>query len=282
MKKVLILLACILSLASCDDKKATEQAVVTESTDSLKRIIEQKDNEIQDMFATLNEIQEGFLQITAAENRVTLAKSGERSDKAEQLKEDIRFIAQTMQHNRELIEKLKKQAREGSVAAEQLRTTIENLTSELKEKNNQLEQLRNELAQRDVRIAELDNTVTTLNTDVATLKTESLEKSQTISSQDKQLNTAWYVFGTKKELTQNHILDKGKVLQGSFNKSYLTKIDIRIDKEIKLYSKSAKILTTHPTGSYTLQQDASKQYVLRISNPQLFWSTSKYLVVMVK
>ena len=73
-----------------------------------------------------------------------------------------------------------------------------------------------------------------------------------------------------------------EVLQGNFNKSYFTKIDIRIEKEVKLYSKSAKILTMHPSSSYTLQQDANKQYVLRINNPQIFWSTSKYLVILVK
>ena len=38
----------------------------------------------------------------------------------------------------------------------------------------------------------------------------------------------------------------------------------------------------HPSGSYTLTPDVNKQYVLRITNPQLFWSTSKYLVVLVK
>ena len=72
------------------------------------------------------------------------------------------------------------------------------------------------------------------------------------------------------------------MLRSNFNKEYFTKIDIRIDKEIKLYSKSAEILTSHPAGSYTLQRDANKQYVLRITNPDSFWSTSKYLVIQVK
>ena len=118
---------------------------------------------------------------------------------------------------------------------------------------------------------------------MTTLTEETKQKTQTISNQDKQLNTAWFVFGTKKELKEQHILQKGdKVLQSNFNKSYFTKIDIRVDKEIKLYSKSAKILTMHPSSSYTLQQDANKQYVLRITNPDIFWSTSKYLVILVK
>ena len=74
----------------------------------------------------------------------------------------------------------------------------------------------------------------------------------------------------------------GEVLQSNFDKDYFTKIDIRIDKEIKLYSSSAEMLTNHPASSYTLQRDAKKQYVLRINDPDAFWSTSKYLVILVK
>ena len=281
MKKLIFFALCMLSMTACDNKKS-DANTDNEKTDSLTRIIAQKDNEINDMLSTLNEIQEGFRQISAAENRVTLAKDGETTNRASQIRNDMNFIAQTMKHNRELIAKLQKQAREGSIAAEQLKTTIENLTSELEERNKEIAVLRDELAQKDVRITELDQTVTTLNEDVAQLRTETQEQSNTISNQDRQIHTAWYVFGTKKELTQNRILEKGRVLQSNFNRNYFTKIDIRVDKEIRLYSKSAKILTSHPASSYTLQQDASKQYVLRITNPEVFWSTSKYLVVQVK
>ena len=72
------------------------------------------------------------------------------------------------------------------------------------------------------------------------------------------------------------------MLRADFNRDYFTKIDIRVDKEIRLYSRYAKLLTAHPEGSYTLTQDANKQYILRITNPQQFWSASKYLVVMVR
>lgn len=283
MKNLLFIAFCLLGLAACDNaQKAPAVDSNSEKTDSLNRIIEQKENEINDMLTTLNEIQDGFRQISAAENRVTLAKDGESTNKASQIRNDMKFIAQTMKHNRELIAKLQKQAREGSIAAEQLKTTIENLTAELEDKTQQLEVLRNELAQKDVHIAELDQVVNTLNENVEQLKTETEEKANTISNQDRQIHTAWYVFGTKKELANNHVLEGGKVLQANFNKNYFTKIDIRVEKEIKLYSKSAKILTSHPASSYTLQPDASKQYVLRITNPDVFWSTSKYLVVQVK
>ena len=275
MRKLFAIALCMLSLAACDNSNKNASTAENERTDSLNRVIAQKDNEINDMLSTLNEIQEGFRQISAAENRVTLAKTGESSNRTSQIRSDMEFIAQTMKHNRELIAKLQRQAREGSVAAEQLKTTIE-------DKTKQIDVLRRELAQKDVRITELDQTVTTLNNDVENLKTETREKANTISNQDRQIHTAWYVFGTKKELAENRILEKGDVLKSNFNRNYFTKIDIRVDKEIKLYSKSAKILTSHPSSSYTLQRDASKQYILRITNPEVFWSTSKYLVVQVK
>ena len=41
-------------------------------------------------------------------------------------------------------------------------------------------------------------------------------------------------------------------------------------------------MTVHPSGSYSLDKDSNRQYILRISNPQIFWSTSKYLVILVK
>lgn len=282
MRNLFIIAFCLLGMTACNNATQPQTNTNDEKADSLSRIIEQKDNEINDMLSTLNEIQDGFRQISAAENRVTLAKDGETTNKASQIRNDMAFIAQTMKHNRELIAKLQKQAREGSVAAEQLKTTIENLTAELEDKTQQLQVLRAELEQKDMHIAELDQVVTTLNEDVAQLKTETEEKTTTISNQDRQIHTAWYVFGTKDELKKNHVLESGKVLQANFNKNYFTKIDIRVDKEIKLYSKSAKILTSHPSSSYTLQPDASKQYILRITNPEVFWSTSKYLVIQVK
>ena len=152
----------------------------------------------------------------------------------------------------------------------------------MEEKDGQIRQLQAELEAKNVQIGELTEQVNDLSENVSHLQSETTQKSQTISVQDKQLNTAWFVYGTKSELKEQHILVDGKVLQSNFNREYFTKIDIRVDKEIRLYSRSAKLLTTHPESSYTLAQDANKQYILRISNPQLFWSTSKYLVVLVK
>lgn len=282
MKKMLFIAACLMALTACKNEKTENSLSQVSQADSLQKIIAQKDNEINDMMGIFNDIEEGFRQINEAENKVSLAKDGEGADRSQRIRENVQFIQQRLSENRALIEKLRQQLRESSVNGEQMKRTLDNMVKQLEEKDRQLKDLRAQLEAKDIHIEELDMTINSLNNDVTSLKGESEQKTKTINVQDKQLNTAWFVFGTKKELKEQNILVNGKVLQGNFNKNYFTKIDIRVDKEIKLYSKSAKILTTHPSSSYSLTRDANDQYVLRITNTQLFWSTSKYLVIQVK
>ena len=67
-----------------------------------------------------------------------------------------------------------------------------------------------------------------------------------------------------------------------FATDYFTKVDIRQTQNIKFYSKSAKMLTTHPAGSYRLSKNDAGEYELHILNTQKFWSVSRFLVVLVK
>ena len=288
MKKLFIFAICAISLASCNEatRKAENQARA--ERDSLNQVIAQKDDEINDMMTTLIDIEEGFREITEAQSRVTLAKSGEGTNTKQRIEENFQFIQSMMQQNKDLINKLKQQVRESSIKGDKLKKVIANLTEQMEQKDKQITNLVEELELKNIHIGELKYAINSLREDAKAMQDENDAQSKTISAQEKQLNTAWFAYGTKDELkkqqiiTKDGLFSKNKILQGDFNKEYFTKIDLRVDKEIKLYSKSAKILTTHPSSSYTLQQDANKQYVLRITDPQTFWGTSKYLVVQVK
>lgn len=282
MKKMMLLGLCALVMVGCKNEQAKTDNTMINMRDSLNKIIEQKNNEINDFLSVINEVEEGFKEINEAQGRVSVAKTGEGTNHKQLIRENVEFIQQTLRQNKALIAKLKQQLRESSISSEALKQTIENLVSQLEEKDKQIHSLLAELDSKDIHINELNEDIANLNSDVNTLTEEDKKKTQTINNQDAALNAAWFVYGTKSELKAQNILVDGKVLQDNFNKDYFTKIDIRVDKEIKLYSRSAKMLTSHPSSSYTLQKDANKQYVLRITNPQLFWSTSKYLVILVK
>ena len=270
MKKLFILAIGAFAMASCNQEAVKKAEVAaTQQRDSLEQIIAQKDNEINDMMTTLSDIEEGFREITEAQSRVTLAKQGEGTNTMVRIKENMQFIQAAMKQNKELINKLKQQVRESTVKGTQLKKIIDNLTQQMETKDKQIQTLREELDKKDIHIAELDEKVADLNTNVTNLTADNTEKQQTINTQDKALHSGWFVFGTKKELKEQNILSSGEVLRSNFNKEYF-------------YSKSAEILTSHPASSYTLQRDANKQYVLRITNPEAFWATSKYLVILVK
>jgi chromosome segregation ATPase len=284
MRKLLFVacLGAVLLTGCSDDQKKAANLAQMQQRDSLNRIIAQKDSQLDDIMGTMNEVEQGFKQINDAENRVSIAKDGEGANKRQVIKENIKFIADRMNQNKALIAKLRRQLGASGSKSKKLQKTIDDLTAQLEEKSKQLQALQEELDKKDIHISELDETINNLITTAGNLSAESEKKSETISTQDKQLNTAWFAYGTKKELKEQEIYVKGKILQGSFNKTYFTKIDIRGVKEIKLYSKGAKLLTSHPSSSYSLVANPDKQLTLKITNPQLFWSTSKYLVVMVK
>ena len=288
MKKLFIFAMCAMAMASCNEaaKKAENQARA--ERDSLNQVIAQKDDEINDMMTTFVDIEEGFREITEAQNRVTLAKEGEGTNTKQRIAENFQFIQSMMQQNKDLINKLKQQVRESSIKGDKLKKIIANLTEQMEKKDAQIAEMQAQLEATDIHIGELKNEISNMKDDARALQTENDTQAKKLKEQEKQMNTAWFVFGTKDELkkqqivTKDGLFSKKKILEGNFNKDYFTKIDIRVDKEIKLYSKDAKVLTVHPASSYKLQPDANKQYVLRITDPQTFWSTSKYLVIQVK
>ena len=286
MKKLAVLIVCAAVMASCDGLSGGSKDQLKAENDSLLMELTQRNAELDEMMGTFNDISEGFRQINAAESRVDLQRGavseGSLSAK-QQIATDIEFIQKQMQENKEQIAKLEAMLKSSKNNSTQLKKAVESLTQELVAKTQRIEELQAELASKNIRIQELDAAVTGLSTDKEVLTAENEAKAKTVAEQDKALNTAWFVFGTKNILTNTGLFQKKQVLKdGDINKDYFTQVDIRTTKEIKLYSKSADVLTTHPAGSYALEKDDKDQLVLKITNPKDFWSVSRYLVIQVK
>ena len=281
MKKLAVLFVCVALLASCDGFKGGSKDLKAEN-DSLLMELNQRNAELDDMMGTFNEVQEGFRKINAAESRVDLQRGNSASAK-QQIASDIEFISKQMEENKAQIAKLQAQLKNSNYNSAQMKKAVAALTAELNAKQQRIEELQTELASKNIRIQELDAAVSDLSVAKETLAAENEAKAKTVAEQEKSLNAAWFVFGTKSELKAQKILQSGDVLKSAdFNKDYFTQIDIRTTKEIKLYSKRAELLTTHPTGSYELVKDDKGQLTLKITNPTEFWSVSRYLVIQVK
>lgn len=273
---------CVAALASCTNVKREKE--LTARNDSLTVALNEKNVALDQAMQAIADIQEGFRVINEAEGRVAIQSQGaEGITDAQRLKEDILFIQQKMADNRKQIEDLQKKLAAGGAETANLRKVLANLQKELEAKVVRIAALQGELASKNIRIAELDSAVVMLTGDVNALQEITDVQQEVIEQQITQLNTAWYVYGTAKELKEQNILKNGKVLSSTeFNKNYFTEIDVRDDKVFPLYAKHAKLLTAHPDGSYEFTKDDEKLLTFHIIDADAFWSVSRYMVIQVR
>ena len=291
MKKILLSVAVMVSMmfTACYSKSGDVEKLRQEN-DSLVQLNAQTKADFDEMLQLMNDVEDGFKQIKEAENYLVVQSSatGEVDmTTRERLKSDMQLVAQTLKDNKEKLAKLQSQLKNSKYQSSQFQKTVERLNAEIESKTAMIVSLQEELAKRDVRIQELDNAVSELAGQVNTLSEETEKQKSTISSQEKEINTVYYVFGTTKELKEQKIISGGglfkasEVMKGDFNKNYFTKEDLRTFKQVSLESKKAKLLTAHPEGSYTFEKNDKDLLTLVITNPTEFWSLSKYLVIKV-
>ncbi|MEG1544091.1 MAG: hypothetical protein RR382_06150 [Tannerellaceae bacterium] len=289
MKKVVLVCFCTALLASCGQNSADYKLLKAEN-DSLRLENTKNTDDVNEMLATLNDVEADFQSIRDAENYLTVQQQagGEfNQTKREQIKQNMQLITETLKKNKEQIAQLQDQLKKSGFKSAALKKTIDRLSSELDQKTTMIVSLQEDLAKKNIRIQELDDMVSSLNEDVEGLAATTAAQSEKISAQDKALNTAYYCFGTSKELKDQKILSggglfaKSKALKTDFNKDYFISIDIREVKDIPLFAGKAKLKSNHPDGSYELVKDVDGNLTLHISDPKSFWSLGKYLVIEV-
>ena len=293
MKRIFIfsLLAIFaISLTSCVSSKKYD--ALQAQLDSLSVTSTAKSAEFEEVFATLNEVEDGLKSIREAENILVLqSQTGGaevQPNSREQLKSDVAAIGEAIKNYKKQIDKLKNDNR---IQSSQFKKRLTALTKELEAKSELIDDLSRQLAEKDTQlkvktqqIATLDQTVSNLKNDVSNLSQESQSQKATISSQDVQINTAFYIVGSKSELISANVMSKGGLFRSAkisyqAEQSAFVKIDIREVSEINLNAKKAKVLSVHPTGTYSIEEDANGMQVLKISNPKAFWEQTKYLVI---
>jgi small-conductance mechanosensitive channel len=271
-------------------QNSSEYKQLKAENDSLKLENARYTSEVNEMLSTLNDIEADIQLIRDAENYLTIQQQGKGEltpSVREHIKENMQLIGETLKRNREQLNQLEEKLKNSNIQSSALKKTINRLTSELDQKTTMIVALQEDLAQKNIRIQKLDVEVASLKEDVEGLSLTATTQAQTMKEQDKTIHTAYYCFGTPKELKSQKILtggglfSKAKVLQGDFNRDYFISIDIREVTEIPLFTSKASLKSTHPTGSYEFTKDEEKNLIFKITDTKVFWSLGKYLVIEV-
>ena len=247
----------------------------------------QRDSIINEWVLAFNEIEGNIKKITERENMLSLESMNPElsKDKKDEILKEIQLIRDLIDQNKKKLASLNSQLHNSGIKIAGLQARIDTLDVYIAQRDNNIASLKMELDDRNVEIGQLHGRVDTMTAVIA-------DKEIRISQQTSDLNKAYVVTGTYKDLKEKGLLTKeGGVLgmgrkeslQENFNNDNLfTPIDITQTLTIPVNSKSAKLVTEHPASSYTLVKDESDKIAyIEIKNPATFWKISKYAVVEV-
>ncbi|MBP6532425.1 MAG: hypothetical protein KA285_04025 [Bacteroidia bacterium] len=286
MKKIIFSLITLsaIGFTSCNQQKSAE---TDPEKDSLIALLNERNESINDFVLTFNEVESNLDSVARKQQIITITsdKPGElKPNQKTRINNEIAAINELMDQNRKKLAELTRKLKNSSSKNAGLEKTIATLTSQIATKDAELVALNDKLNSMSVEIAELNTTNTILKEDI-TVKTQDIESKTTA------LHTAYYVVGKSKDLQESKIIDKkggllgiGKTTQlnSDFDNSKFTRIDYTQTGNISINSE-IKIVTNHPSDSYTLETDEKNKDLVKnivITNPEKFWSTSKYLVVV--
>jgi uncharacterized coiled-coil protein SlyX len=178
------------------------------------------------------------------------------------------------------------------------RETISNLEAAIAEERAALENQRQ-------RVASLEQAITGLESEIARQGEVNMQLTQTVEEMTEDANTVWYVVGTKDELLERGIVQeeggsrvlfifgkRGKTLVPSrtpdrsmfmaADRRTLNEIPLPIDEEEDDEPKWT-VVTPQDLNAVASPLDEDGRVLgnaLSITNPEQFWATSRYLIVV--
>lgn len=287
MKRIIIALLIVPFFVGCNQKELKQ---LKEQNQQLTVMAQEKDSSINDFIGALNTIEENLEIIKQKENIIAVNAENPNQSQKQKIASDLTSINNLLEQNKLKIEELNKKLNNSWYQNSKLRKLTDRLKAELETKEGEIVVLNDKVAKLNIEVESLNGKVTELNGTVLALNTENEDKAKQISNSTNELNTAYYVFGTSKELAEKNVISKdggfigiGKtaVLSKDFNTSEFEKIDITKTTTIPVIGKKISLVTNHPTSSYKVE-GAETVEGITILDPVEFWKSSKYLVVSVR
>lgn len=281
MKKVLTIVSVALValiLSSCVENSKKYQALLAE-----KQAIEVQKADIENQYnaaiGIINDVENNLQAIRDQEGLLLVQQEG--STQRDQIVSELLQLKEAMAADNARLDSLTNVIEKSGRNAANLRKQIKNLQAQIAEKDQMIADLQNTIVVKEKEIANLNTQVEGLNKDLntanETIVTVTNEKIQVIN----EMNEVYYINATKKELKEMGILTKKFILRNTVPTEMFTKADKRELNEITYTTKKAVILSNHPAASYTLVK-GDGTYTLQITDPEAFWSVTRYLVVFTK
>jgi hypothetical protein len=280
MKRLIFIAAAYLLIAGCGNQGVSKNDVISKN-DSLTVKLVQKDSTIMAYIKSINSIQGSIDTLMKEAKILKIHGEGTAADTTNIIKE-IKEIGMLMVKNNKELVTLQRKLKNSGIQNEELVDLGENLSKQLNEKDSEIAVMQQTIiktkASLNTLVQQFNDSLTIINQERAQIGVMTVEK-----------NTAYYIVGTEKDLKDKGIIvNKGGVIglghvpqfSQSANTSGFTKADITTLHEIQLGGSFVSLVTVHPEKAYRVTRTSPDKII--ITDPDDFWSKSKYLVAIVK
>lgn len=288
MKKISAMIAAVMAvmLVGCNQVSKEQYQQATSTNDSLMYVALQQGNEIYELSTTLNAVSEQLDQING---QIALSNGEDQNlvSRRERLLEQLAMVKQTIAEKQQALDELQKKYSAQLGQNKVLKQTIDRLQTEVAGYEAKVADLKTVVASHEQKIEGLTTTLTETQQALDTRIEQAEQQQEVINTQDEMLNTGYYIVAEKSRLKELGLLEGGfltkkRLTRQGFSSEGFTKVDIRQLTELPLGARKVDILSSHPSDSYQLLEQADGTRKLVIKDASNFWSNTRYLVVKTR
>ena len=285
MKTKHLIISIVITSLLCSCNRYNEQKQQQTLEDITKQELATALNERDELLSLVKEVSVGLEQIKHLENVMSIAaaRPAETSVQKARILSDISNLKKRISQRREQLEQLEAKLQNSTINNKELQETIGALRVLIDSQMDEIESLKEQLTAAHKQIGALSTAVDSLNTTVSTVTDERDSAQETSARFENELNICYYVVATKSDLKNHNIIESGflrrtTLMKGDFDKEFFIIGDKRTLDTLPLKTDKARILTNHPETPYRKVEE-NGQKVIKITNPNQFWSLTDYLVV---
>ena len=283
MKRSLFVAIAFIFITACNQKSGPKTEIMSAKDSSLVQQVQQKDSSIMAYVSSINNIQHSI--DTLMMHARILKKQGTEPipNTNTTMYAEFKAIDSVILKDKRRIIELERKLKNSNESNDELVDLGENLSKQLNEKDSEIAAMQTELAKTRASLGALTKQ---LNDSLDVMTQQRTE----INIMKIEGNTVYYIVGTEDDLVKKGLivrkggvigLGRVPVLSETMSIEGLTKADLTQLHDIPLGNYHlVQLVTLHPAKAY--KETGGYPDKLIITDPQDFWSKSKYLVAIVQ
>jgi hypothetical protein len=281
-----------LSFFACQNEELAKEEVAQDDCNLYKRNLERLEKQMIEAERNADRLEEVMYQLTQTyiliDQKIRLIQKFKTDGSQEKLlKRTASEINGFFRDSQALLDSTELTIKQSSIPQSSLIPIIETVRSYLTYQEKLFIEVYGNIQSIKKQVSQLQKTIVSKQSEMLKREKESLNL---IKQKEKDARKIYYLVGGKSELERAKAIKKkggflgiGSTIQLSdkLDEMFFQTADFNLIKEIALgNTKKVNLITVHPKGSFLILDTPGERF-LKVTNPEKFWSASKFLIVEV-